>query len=43
MTSSANNHFDCICRLYSEYQELLDKENVEIQRQTLKEKIIIQV
>ena len=43
MRSSANNHFDCICRLYSEYQELLDKENVEIQRQTLKEKIIIQV
>lgn len=43
MTDSAKNHFDCICRLYSEYQELLDKENVEIQRQTLKEKIIIQV
>lgn len=43
MTDSAKNHFDCICKLYSEYQELLDKENVEIQRQTLKEKIIIQV
>lgn len=43
MTNGANNHFDCICRLYSEYQELLDKENEEIQRQTLKEKIIIQV
>ena len=43
MPNSANNHFDCICRLYSEYQALLDKENEEIQRQTLKEKIIIQV
>lgn len=43
MTVNEQKHFENIARLYSEYQCLFGRENVEVVRQTLKDKIVIEV